>query len=63
MTDYSSPLPRTESGSTARTIGDDITRFRAVVRGQPITIALVIFGFGYLLGHLASPRRRRSWSD
>ena len=38
-------------------LADNVTEFRAIVRAQPITLAILMLGFGYLLGHLAIPRR------
>ena len=33
---------------------DGVTEIRAVIRGQPITAALVVFALGYLFGRLGS---------
>ncbi len=58
MSEQTYPDPRFDADRAIQKVCDGIVRFRAVVRAQPITVAMVMLGFGYLLGHLAMPRRR-----
>jgi hypothetical protein len=43
--------------STARDAGEGVAEFRAVIRRQPITMAFVMLGMGYLLGRIAGGAR------
>lgn len=45
--------------TTRQKIDDGLTQFRAVARGQPITVGLLMLGLGYLLARISTPRRRR----
>ena len=43
----------------ARQASDGVTELRALIRHQPITLAVLLLGLGYVFGRLAAGRHRR----
>jgi hypothetical protein len=49
-----------QAGSVASQTGEGIAEFRRVVRAQPITMALLLLGFGYVVGRVFSAKSASS---
>ncbi len=48
-----------QAATAARQAGDGVTEFRALIRNQPVTMAALMLGLGYVLGRVVAGRHRR----
>lgn len=48
-----------QAAMTARQASEGVTEFRALIRNQPVTMAALMLGLGYVLGRVAGGRHGR----